>query len=65
MIYTAVREICATISFREREREREREGRVSYKAAKRAHGRPIGPLEKIKFKLCEIILMRSDFFEVL
>ena len=31
----------------------------------RACGKLIGPLGKIKFKLCEMILMRNDFFEVL
>jgi len=31
----------------------------------RACGKLIGPLGNIKFKLCEIILMRNDFFEVL
>jgi hypothetical protein len=47
LIYTAIRELCATISLRERE------------GGERERG------EKIKFKLCKIILMGNYFFEIL
>jgi hypothetical protein len=43
------------------ERGRERERGASYRVVKRTHS--TGSLGKIKFKLCEIIIILNEFFK--